>query len=268
MVRLSLLGVEVDALSIEDLNNCISAAVLGDYQWIIANHNLRSLYLYHRDPRMRAFFARAHVIHIDGMSLVYWARLLGYPVRKEHRVTYVDWVHPLMARAEAEGWRVFYLGGRPGVAARAAERLKERYPRLMIRTHHGYFGLEENEAVLEEIAAFRTHVLMVGMGMPRQEHWVLDNIERIRANAILTAGACFDYVAGAIPTPPRWMGRIGLEWLYRLLSEPTRLWRRYLIEPWALVPLFVRDLLMIQEHRRRARQIRVIINKYGAIGNP
>jgi len=241
-MRVTLLGVVVDPLMIAELNECIAKAVDQGERWIIANHNLHSVYLYHRDPKMRAFFAKAQVVHIDGMSLVYWARVLGYPVTKQHRVTYVDWVHPLMAMAAAEGWRVFYLGGKPGVAARAAEKLRQQYPGLVLETRHGYFTPEENDAVLEEIARFQPHVLMVGMGMPRQEHWVLDNLERISANAILTAGACFDYVAGVIPTPPRWMGRMGLEWLYRLWSEPRRLARRYLLEPWFLVPLALRDL--------------------------
>lgn len=83
---------------------------------------------------------------------------------------------------------------------------------------------------------------MVGMGMPRQEHWVVEYHERIEANVIWLVGACFDYVAGAIPTPPRWMGRVGLEWLYRLYSEPQRLASRYLLEPWSLVPLMISDL--------------------------
>jgi N-acetylglucosaminyldiphosphoundecaprenol N-acetyl-beta-D-mannosaminyltransferase len=225
------------------LNERIAKAVARGERWIIAHHNLHSVYLHHRDPKMRAFFARAHVVHIDGMPLIYWARVLGYPVTKQHRVTYVDWVHPLMATAAAEGWRVFYLGGKPGVAARAAEKLRRQYSGLVLETRHGYFTPEENDAVLEEIARFQPHVLMVGMGMPRQEHWVLDNLERISANAILTAGACFDYVAGVIPTPPRWMGRMGLEWLYRLWSEPRRLARRYLLEPWFLVPLVITDLI-------------------------
>jgi len=241
-MRFTLLGVVVDPLTIAELNERIAKAVNQGERLIIAHHNLHSVYLYHRDPKMRAFFARAQVVHIDGMPLVYWARVLGYPVRKQHRVTYVDWVHPLMATAAAEGWRVFYLGGKPGVAARAAEKLRQQYPGLVLETRHGYFTPEENDAVLEEIARFQPHVLMVGMGMPRQEHWVLDNLERISANAILTAGACFDYVAGVIPTPPRWMGRVGLEWLYRLWSEPRRLARRYLLEPWFLVPLALKDL--------------------------
>jgi N-acetylglucosaminyldiphosphoundecaprenol N-acetyl-beta-D-mannosaminyltransferase len=97
--------------------------------------------------------------------------------------------------------------------------------------------------VLAAIRSFRPHILMVGMGMPRQEHWILDNLDEIEVRVILTAGACMDYVAGAVPTPPRWMGRWGLEWLFRLGSDPTRLWRRYLIEPWFVFRLFIRDLL-------------------------
>jgi N-acetylglucosaminyldiphosphoundecaprenol N-acetyl-beta-D-mannosaminyltransferase len=111
-----------------------------------------------------------------------------------------------------------------------------------MRTHHGFFdttpGSMESVAVLEAIRAFRPHILLVCMGMPRQEYWIQDNWERIHANAVLPMGAALDYWAGVIPTPPRWMGRMGLEWLCRLLSEPRRLWRRYLVEPWALlVPL-------------------------------
>lgn len=242
MTRYNLLGVMVDAITITELHQCIAKAVAWGERWIIAHHNLHSVHLYHRDPRMRAFFAKAQIIHIDGMPLVYWAMVLGYSVKKHHRVTYVDWVHPLMATAATEGWRVFYLGGRPGVAAKAAKRLRQHYPVLVLETRHGYFTPEENGIVLEEINCFQPHILMVGMGMPRQEYWILDNLDRIRANAILTAGACFDYIAGEIPTPPRWMGRVGLEWLYRLISEPQRLSRRYLVEPWSLVPLMIKDI--------------------------
>ncbi len=117
---------------------------------------------------------------------------------------------------------------------------------MQIATAHGYFDVrsdsQENRAVLEMINAYQPHVLMMGMGMPRQEHWVLDNLEHISANAILTAGAAIDYVAGAVPTPPRWAGRLGLEWLFRLLAEPKRLWRRYLVEPWFILRLFLTEL--------------------------
>ena len=79
--------------------------------------------------------------------------------------------------------------------------------------------------------------------MPLQEHWILDNLNQIEANVILTAGACFDYIAGVVPSPPRWMGQIGLEWLSRLASEPRRLWKRYLLEPWYILALVFKELL-------------------------
>ncbi|BAZ20173.1 WecB/TagA/CpsF family glycosyl transferase [Kalymmatonema gypsitolerans NIES-4073] len=244
------LGVQVDALSIPELNSLIAESIKRDKKWIIANHNLHSLYLYHHDPKMRAFYAKADYAHIDGMPLVLLGKLLGFPLKREQRVTYADWVWPLMAEAAVKGWRVFYLGSKPGVAERGARMLREKFAGLQISTGHGYINIEkgspESLATLAAINAYQPHVLMVGMGMPRQEYWILDNLERIHTNAILTSGACMDYVAGAIPTPPRWMGKFGLEWLYRLLSEPKRLWRRYLLEPWFVARLFLREILNAQ----------------------
>lgn len=251
MERLTLLGAEVDPLTMNQLHALIDEAVMRNKQVVIANHNLHSLYLYHTDSEMRAFYTMAEIIHIDGMPLVLWLKLKGHRLSSEHRVTYVDWIRPLMREAAAKEWRVFYLGGKPGVAQKAAEVLKAEIPGLQIEVHHGYFDMEgkENEHILQIINAFHPHLLLVGMGMPRQEKWVLRNRTRLRANAILTAGACFDYVAGAIPTPPRWMGQVGLEWLYRLISEPRRLWRRYLLEPLALIPYFWRDLWEVAKRK-------------------
>jgi len=150
-----------------------------------------------------------------------------------------------MAQAAQRGWRVFYLGSKPGVAERGAEILQQRFSGLQIATAHGYFDArpdsQENQAILAAINTYQPHVLMVGMSMPRQEHWVLDNLDRLRANAILPAGAAIDYVAGAVPTPPRWAGRWGLEWLFRLVAEPGRLWRRYFVEPWFVLMLVLSE---------------------------
>ena len=245
MKRIVLLGVEVTPLTVSDLNYLLGEAISQHKRWIVANHNLHSIYIYHRDPRMREFYAKAKAVHIDGMPLVHWGRLMGYPLRSEHRVTYVDWIYPLLEKANEKRWRVFYLGGKPGVAERAAAILMTKFPDLEIRTHHGYFtpGGEENEAIIREIEQFSPNVLMVGMSMPRQERWILDNLGKISANVILPSGACFDYIAEAIPTPPRWIGQIGLEWLYRLFSEPKRLWRRYLVEPFFLLSPAWRDIV-------------------------
>ncbi|HAX76089.1 MAG TPA: glycosyltransferase [Cyanobacteria bacterium UBA11372] len=253
----SLLGIQVNPLTIPELNALIANAVEFGDRRIIANHNLHSIYLYHHDAKMRSFFAKAHYTHIDGMALVLVGRLLGYPLKRDHRVTYVDWTAPLMAEAAQQGWRIFYLGGKPGVAEKGAKILQQRFPGLEIVTADGYFDARpespENLAILDRINAYKPHILMVGMSMPRQERWVLDNFDRLNTNTILTAGATLDYAAGAVPTPPRWAGKLGLEWLFRLVAEPKRLWRRYLVEPWFLFFLLVADIFKVRVMRKRVR---------------
>lgn len=232
----SMLGAQICGLNAQELTELISEVIRKSKKCIFANYNMHSLYLFHHDARMREFYDRAEYAHADGMSVILLAKFLGLPLKREHRVTYADWTDMLMRRANDEGWRVFYLGSKPAVAERGAEVLRSRYPKLNIRTAHGYFdassGSDENRLILSSIREYRPNLLLVGMGMPRQEHWMLDNLEEIDANAILASGAAMDYVAGAVRTPPRWAGRIGLEWLFRLCHEPRRLWRRYLVEPW------------------------------------
>lgn len=234
-------GIRVHALTLSELNALVAGACRQGCKRIIANHNLHSIYVYYHDSKMREFYDAADYIHADGMGVVFLAGLLGVPLRHVHRITYVDWLEPLVQEAEKEGWRVFYLGSKQGIAERGASLLRERFPLLQIATSHGYFDActdsFENKLILQRIEEYRPHILLVGMGMPRQEHWILDNRHRIAAHVILPAGAAIDYVAKMIPTPPRWMGRIGLEWLFRLFAEPGRLWRRYLVEPWFLIRL-------------------------------
>lgn len=239
------LGIRVGAYTRDDLNACIARAVDNNDHVVIANHNMNSVGLVRRDTRMRQFYEQADITHVDGMPLVPLARALGFPLRREHRVTYVDWVPALMAEAAERNWRVYYLGGKPGVAEQGAEVLRSRHPALAIRVHHGYFdhapGSRDSREILAEISAYAPNVLMVGLGMPRQEHWVHAHRAEITANAILLAGAALDYVAGAVPTPPRWAGRWSLEWAFRLAAEPRRLGRRYLVEPWPVLGLFIRE---------------------------
>ncbi len=243
--RFEILGVEVEALNMDQLNEIVANAVTANRQIIVGNHNLHSLYHYHHDPKMRAFYAAADHIHVDGMAIIGLGRLLGAPLEREHRVTYVDWMGPLVQAAAEHGWRVFYLGSRPGVAELGADVLRQKYPGLQMETAHGFFDRDpcsaEAQAVIARIEAARPHLLITGMGMPRQEHWVVDHRDKLSANVILNGGAALDYFAGVIPTPPRWAGRGGLEWLFRLMAEPRRLWSRYLVEPW-----FIAYKLMVE----------------------
>jgi N-acetylglucosaminyldiphosphoundecaprenol N-acetyl-beta-D-mannosaminyltransferase len=241
-----LLGVRVHRLTWRRLIDTVAEAVKKDRRWIIANHNLHSVYLHHHDAAVRAFYGRADIVHIDGMSLVLFGKLLGLRLSRENRLTPLDWARPLMAEAARRGWRIFYLGSAPGIAARGADILRREFPGLLLDVADGYFDAREdgaeNQNVVAGINRYRPHLLLVGMGMPRQERWVLENAARVQTNAIFNVGALMDYIAGAAPTPPRWLGPLGLEWLFRLLCQPARLWRRYLLEPWFVCGLFLAEL--------------------------
>ena len=240
------LGVTLQPRSMPEMNKLVEQGIRERQRWIIANHNLHSLYLFHRHAKMREFYARARWTHIDGMPLVALGRLYGYHLERRHRVTLADWTYPLMELAACKGWRVFHLGSSKGAAEKGASELRRLYPALQIEVSEGYFdarcGSSDNEATLRRINAYAPDLLMVGMGMPRQEFWTQENCARLDAPVILSSvGAALDYVAGAVPTPPRWSGQLGLEWLFRLAHDPTRLFKRYFLEPWYILLLLLMD---------------------------
>ena len=244
--RVELLGQAMDLVTPGEVLAKIAAAAAGGPRALIANHNLHSLYLCRLQPDMAALYALADLVEIDSRPLIAWGRLLGLPLRPEHRCTYLDWREEFWRLADENGWRVFYLGGAPGVGEDAARRLSARWPGARIAVRHGYFdrspGSAEDAAVLAEIEAFGPQVLLVGMGMPIQEAWILRHLDALSAPAILPVGAAFDYEAGVQTAAPRLLGTLGLEWLFRLLLDPRRLFRRYLVEPWSLIGPALADL--------------------------
>lgn len=252
--RYRMLGSHVDSMTIPDMHALIGHAVATRQRLTMVSQNVHSIYTLHHDPDLRAMQQSATFVRIDGMPIIVIGRLLGYPLEARHRTGWMDWLDPFMTEAGMRGWRLFYLGSRPDAAALGEARLRERYPDVHLTVHHGHFDMEpagaDVEAVLAVIADAQPDVLIVGMGMPRQEAFLRRFGERITAPVRLTSGAALDYVAGVIPTPPRWLGRLGVEWLYRLLSEPRRLWRRYLVEPWFVFRLAIRDLIWRPDRSR------------------
>jgi N-acetylglucosaminyldiphosphoundecaprenol N-acetyl-beta-D-mannosaminyltransferase len=243
---ITFLGLTLHPRSLQEMNALVEQGIHEHQKWIIANHNLHSLYLFHRHARLREFYSRVHWTHIDGMPLVALGRIYGYGLERRHRVTLADWIFPLMELAASKGWRVFHVGSSKLAAEQGAEQLRKLYPSLQIEVSGGYFDASynssENECLIERINTYAPHMLMVGMGMPRQEFWTQENFTRLNAHVILSStGASFDYVAGAVPTPPRWSGRLGLEWAFRLAHDPARLFTRYFIEPWYILMLLMLD---------------------------
>ena len=241
---LEILGVKVDALEMKELNEFIFNSIESKDKCLISNHNFHSVYLFHNDSDFKKTYEIARYVHIDGMPLVLWGKLLGLRIEKKHRITYLDWIHPLLKLLNNQKCKVFYLGSKEGVAQKAANYLHQLYPNITFHVHHGFFDVNgtENEKIINDIRNLDPHLLMVGMGMPRQEKWIYNNFDQLPNTIILPCGACFDYIAGEVKTPPRWLGRFYLEWLYRFIYEPKRLFRRYFIEPIFLIPYFTKDL--------------------------
>ncbi len=174
-----------------------------------------------RDPALRALVNGAALVTADGIGVILAARILGVPLSE--RLAGIDLALALCAGAAAAGHRVFLLGGAPGVAEDAAAELRRRHPTLQIvGTRHGFFDPQEEETVLAQIRQARPELLMVALGAPRQERWMQLWSAALGVPVSIGVGGSFDVLAGRVPRAPRWMQRVGLEWLYRVLREPRR----------------------------------------------
>ncbi len=230
--RIDVLGVGVDLLTVAELHAEIARLVRDGRLGLVLNVNAHCLNLCYEDSALRYSLNGADVVFCDGAGVMLAARILGG--RIPARITYAAWIWRLADFAAAEGFSLYFLGAQPGVAQEAARRLREHYPGLrIVGVRHGYFdhsaGSAENEAVLEEINATAPDILLVGLGMPLQERWLTQNRHRLEARVALSGGAVFDYVSGRVLRGPRILTESGFEWLARLLHEPRRLWRRYLL---------------------------------------
>ncbi|OYW35331.1 MAG: glycosyltransferase [Brevundimonas sp. 12-68-7] len=245
--RVRLLGQTVDLVRPEEVLHHVETWVAEGRKALVANHNLNSLALLRKHPSLQAFFDRADLVEVDSRPLIHFAKALGLQGRAFHRCTYLDWREHFWSLANRGGWRVMYVGGAPGVVETARDRLSHAHPRVDLRVRDGYFdaspGSAESAAVVEQVRDFQPHILFVGMGMPRQELWILDTLDALPDCVVFSVGAAFDYEAGAQEAAPRWMGRMGIEWAFRLIHDPKRLARRYLVEPWSLSGLIARDIV-------------------------
>ena len=243
------LGLNVHSLTKADLLHVIEQAIDSDAtNCIIGNHNLHSLYLLQQSLEIRTFYENNDYTHVDGMSLILLGRMMGFPLERSHRTGYLDWFNEFLALAEKRSWRLYFLGGKPEVASRLPARLLTTYPSLLLRCHHGYDAFKADTTVYQEITEFQPHIVLVGMGMSLQEKWILGARERVRTNLFLQCGAIMDYYTGAQRPSPRWIGQIGLEWLFRLICRPRAMGFRYIIEPLTLALPIFREIVARRFH--------------------
>lgn len=194
------------------------------------------------DPELAAILRAAELVVADGIGLVWASRLLGDPL--PHRIPGIELAEALCARAADAGAPVYFVGGEPGVAEKAACNLAHRFPGLRVAgTHHGFFSADEGVALYDRIEQSGAALVLVAMGVPRQERWIAAARRRISARLLMGVGGAFDVFAGRSRRAPVWMQRLGVEWLFRLVQEPKRVRRM------ASLPKFA--LRVLQERWRR-----------------
>jgi len=250
--RISLLGIQITDCTTSELNAYICDAITSGRREAILNVNVHCMNLAWELPWLRTYLNQTAVVFCDGDGVRLGARLAGKRIRE--KITYNRWIWEIAAVSASCGHRWYFVGGRPSVAAEAADRLRARFPSLQIvGCHSGYFGgPDEIERLVADINQREPHVLVLGMGMPIQEAWLADHLGRLRVNVALTGGAVFDYVSGRRRVTPDVFRRLKLEWLYRWLAEPRRLFWRYAAgNPLFVVRVLMWDVLKLRRVRER-----------------
>jgi N-acetylglucosaminyldiphosphoundecaprenol N-acetyl-beta-D-mannosaminyltransferase len=226
---------EVMGLSLHNIHRSeivdrVVAAAQSKQKMLVVNANAHCVTLSQTQPWLRDLFMRADIAFCDGAGVQLATKVLKGFV--PHRTTPPEWIGSVLEHLGPSA-RVFWLGGTPEIVAAAAKNFAERFNIVTVGTQHGYFdasiGSEDSRRLLARINESEPTILLVNMGMPRQERWLWDNWSEIRTGVAITAGALVDHAAGRVSRPPRWVADLGVEWLVRLCREPRRLWRRYLL---------------------------------------
>jgi N-acetylglucosaminyldiphosphoundecaprenol N-acetyl-beta-D-mannosaminyltransferase len=261
--RVDVLGVGVSAIDMSMAIELIGQWIVqGSHQYVCVT-GVHGIMESRRDPRLRDIHNCSGLTTPDGMPLVWAGRVAG--ARNMDRVCGPDLMPALCELARARGFSSYFYGGRPGVADVLAKRLQHRYPGLKVAGTYAppfrELSEDEDEHVVRLINHAKPDLLWVGLGAPKQEHWMADHANRLNANVLIGIGAAFDIHAGLSPQAPRWIQRSGLEWAFRLAHEPGRLWRRYLYNN---VPFLVR----LAAHPPRLVQATSATGEPLAIGHP
>ncbi len=229
--EIKVLGTRFHKLTVHDLINYIIKAGKINQKTTIGHVNVRGMNFAYQLPWYRNFMNKADLVFCDGFGVVLGAKILGYEMEATHRMTCPDYIESLVLACEQDNVSLFLLAGAPGVTDKAISKLLAIAPNLRIDGHHGYFDKSgtDNDVVIEKINQFQPDVLYIGFGMPLQERWILDNFDKIKTRVFLPLGACLDFYTDSTYRGPRWLTDNGFEWLTRLVTEPNRLWERYVV---------------------------------------
>jgi len=222
---IELAGVKVDNVTMDQALKKLEEFIAERWPHLIVTPNPEMIVAAQDDEELRNILDNAHLRLPDGISMVVVSNILRCPLKE--RIAGIDFLLRSVELSALKGYRIFLLGGAPGVAEAAARVLKSKYPNLTVAgIHHGYFKSEEEQQVIARIREAYPDILFAGLGMGRQEKWLARNLADLNVPVSVGVGGSFDVVSGIKKRAPKWIQSLYIEWLYRLITEPQRLKRQ------------------------------------------
>ena len=222
--RVTILGIGIDRLTMAETIEKFREFLLESTPRLVLTADASSIYMASHRPDVREIFERADLVTADGSGVVWAAKKLGTPVQE--RVSGVELVDELFALSAKGGYRIYCLGASPGIAELAAARLMERHPgSIVVGSRDGYFKPEMDEDIAFEVAKTKPDILLVAMGLPRQEQFILKTQSIIQAKVSMGVGGSFDVFSGTVKRAPVFLQRMRLEWLWRVIQDPSKMHR-------------------------------------------
>lgn len=229
MKKTHVLGVPFDVVTMAEAVEKTKKMLADGGQHFICTPNPEIVMEARQDKELMAILREADMVVPDGIGVV-WASKYS-ETRLTERVAGYDLTQNLMAELAATGHTFYFFGGAPGVASTAARKMMKKYPGLqVVGIHNGYFDEKEEKRIIQDIKTKSPSILLVGLGAPKQEKWIYDNLRLIGAKVAIGVGGSFDVMAGNVKRAPKVFQKLGLEWFYRLITQPTR-WKRMLRLP-------------------------------------
>lgn len=246
-----LFGYPVDVFTKKTLINCIADKVSVGEKYNFVHINLHGLYWLLNSEEMNRFFSQPNsYVYIDGMPIVRLLQLNGAKVSGKNRLTSLDWTEELLHLAAKSGWRVAYIGSTADICRNGVNHFTNKIPELDMLGWDGFFDMSDEtpgsklDLMINEVNEYKPDILLIGMGMPRQEVFLQSFESRLDFKASVCLGAFVEYFVGGQPLPPRWMGRFGLEWSYRFIHNPKRYFARYFVEPFFILFLLLKRKIL------------------------
>ncbi|MBE2260092.1 MAG: WecB/TagA/CpsF family glycosyltransferase [Rhodobacteraceae bacterium] len=238
--RIEMMGCQIDNLSMEETLQTIEGFIKSGlpHQHVVVN--VDKVVKANRDPELRRIINECALINVDGMPVVWASRLLGKGLKE--RVAGVDLFESLMKRSAEKGWRVFLLGAREEVVSGVKDIYVRKYPGLLVAGYrNGYWKPAEEAGVVEQIREARADLLFVAISSPKKERFLGRYQTEMKIPFAMGVGGTFDVAVGKVKRAPNWMQRSGLEWFYRFLQEPRRMFKRYFVDDVAFFWLFLKE---------------------------